>query len=103
MVRLLSFFDNVINKILVLYRKRLFREKTGNDVSSLKILGKVLIGNRNIKIGKNVVFFDGVTFFGDGPIVIGDNVCLGYNTIIFASKNGGITIESNTQIGIYVI
>jgi acetyltransferase-like isoleucine patch superfamily enzyme len=36
--------------------------------------------------------------FGDGSITIGDNVCIGNGTILYASQNGGITIGKNTVI-----
>lgn len=98
-MKLLCFIEKVCNKIMVLYRKRLFAELTGNSVKTLKILGKLHLINKNVKIGKNVTFFEGVTIFGDGPVRIGDCVSIGQNTLIYASKKGGgITIGNNTQI-----
>ena len=40
----------------------------------------------------------GVQFFGDGPIVIGNHVNIGNNTLLYASKDGGITIGDDTMI-----
>ena len=38
-------------------------------------------------------------FFGDGPIVIGNNVDIGNGTIIYSSKNsGGVEIGDNSLI-----
>ena len=36
--------------------------------------------------------------FGDGLIEIGDNVSIGNDTMIYASKNGGVRIGDNSQI-----
>lgn len=36
--------------------------------------------------------------FGDGEIVIGDNVDIGNGTIIYSSKDGGVTIGNDTMI-----
>lgn len=55
--------------------------------------------NRNITVRKNVTFYPDVMLFGDGPIIIGDNVDIGNGTIIYSSKNGGgVTIGNNTMI-----
>lgn len=91
--------NKVKDKIKIYFYKNLFKELTGNNVKSMKILGDISIINTNIKIGTHVTFFKGVTIFGDGKIEIGDNVSIGENTILYASKNGGgITIGSNVQI-----
>lgn len=37
-------------------------------------------------------------FGGDGTIHLGDNVSIGQNTVMYASKNGGIFIGKDTQI-----
>ena len=54
--------------------------------------------NRNINLGHNITIYPGVMFWGDGPIVIGNNVDLGKDTIIYASRNGGVSIGDNTVI-----
>ncbi len=93
------FLKKINAKIHLLLRKKWFREFTGNDVRTLKILGHVCISNKNIKIGEHVTLYEGVKIFGDGHVVIGDNVSIGFDTIIFSSKNGGgITIGANTNI-----
>lgn len=99
MIKVISFVEKCLSKMSVIYRKRLFKEATGQDVASVKILGKLNLINKNITVGKRVTFYPDVTLFGDGPIVIGDNVSIGSGTLLYASKDGGgITIGSNTQI-----
>ena len=97
-MKIAIFMNKVLSKISQIYRKRYFKEKTGNSTKSLKILGKLHLVNSNISIGRNCTFFEGVTFFGDGEIVIGDNVSIGQNTLIYSSKNGGVIIGDNSQI-----
>lgn len=100
------FFRKVCDKICLMCRKKWFREFTGNDVSTIKILGHINIINKNIKVGKNVTFYEGVKIFGDGLVIIGDNVSIGFDTIIYSSKNGGgVTIGDNSQIAaqVYII
>ena len=58
--------------------------------NKFKVLGKVYVWNPNIKLGKNVVLYPGVTLFGDGKIEICDNVVIGNGSIICASKEGGV-------------
>lgn len=54
--------------------------------------------NSNVVLGRNVVLYPGVTFSGNGPIIIGDHTKIGNNTVICASSSGGITIGSHTAI-----
>ncbi len=95
------FIHKIITKVQMKYRKRLFAEKTGQDVSSANFMGKVDVRNKNIKLGKNVQFRGDVILDGDGPIVIGDGVRLNHGTIILASKGGGVTIGARTGIAAY--
>lgn len=73
--------------------KLLYRQK-----NTTKILGKIYIDNKNITLGKKVVLSRNVRFWGDGPIVIEDNVAIGDNVTIFASKGAGVRIGENTLI-----
>ena len=98
MTKMLLFFDRVKSKIQKLYRCRLFREKTGCACPNLQISGKIYVINRNIRVGVNCLIMPGVQFFGDGPIVLGDGVSIGNNTMLYASKDGGITIGDNTMV-----
>ena len=81
-----------IDKTCQIYRKRVVAEYTHSDVSTLRILGSVDIVNPNVKFGKNVILFNNITIFGDGPVEIGDYTCIGANTLIYASASGGVKI-----------
>lgn len=99
MINLFLLCDKIINKILRIYRVKVFEAYTGQKTNNLKILGKVTLINNNIKVGKNVTIFPNVMLFGDGPIIIGDNVDIGNNTIIYAAdKYGGVSIGNNSMI-----
>lgn len=87
-------FDAVIRY----YRKCKFRHQIGCPHKNFSIVGNVTLINRNIILGNNVTLYPGVMFWGDGPIVIGDNVDIGNGTILYSSKGGGITIGNNTVI-----
>lgn len=54
--------------------------------------------NPNVKLGNNVQLYPGVTFAGNGEIIIGNNVKIGNNVIINASKSGGVSIGDGTII-----
>lgn len=91
-------FDKIIRKILSEYRKTIFKKRIRCPHRQFTIVGKVYAHNCNITLGKNVKIFPDVMFWGDGRIVIGDNVNIGNGTIIFASRTGGVTIGDNTAI-----
>lgn len=95
-MKIVTIISRVINKITRMYRNRLFYEKTGQRA---RIVGDIVLLNTNLKLGKNVLIYPYVQFFGDGLIEIGDNVSIGTGTIIYASKLGGVKIGSNTLIG----
>ena len=78
--------DRVISKILRTYRNYIFYAKTGCRAN---LIGNMTLINRNVKCGKNVTIYPGVMFWGDGAIEIGDNVDIGKDTVIYASKAGG--------------
>lgn len=102
MVKYAILLEKIKNKIRIIYNKRLFEEKTGQKISSVKFMGKVEIRNPNVKIGENVHFRGDVILDGDGPIVIGNNVRINHGTIIYASKGGGVYIGDKTGIAAYV-
>lgn len=91
-------FDKVFRKVSGFYRKKLFKAKIRCNHNFFKIVGPVYVLNPNVILGKNVTIYPGVMFFGNGPIVIGDNSKIGNNTIIFSSLDGGVSIGSNTII-----
>ncbi len=95
-MNLILLFDRLKNKIRRSYREYIFKCRTGCKVN---LVGDVILINTNIKIGRNVTLYPGVMLWGDGRIEIGDNVNIGNNTVIYASKfGGGVTIGDDTQI-----
>lgn len=95
---IISFFEKVKRKIALIYRKTVFRDAIKCTHKDFSILGQIILINKNLTIGHNVKLYPNVMIFGDGPVVIGDNVDIGNGTIIFASKAGGVNIGSNTVI-----
>lgn len=90
--------SRVILKIQRLLYKRQLEQYIGKSSKSLKVTGKVFFENGSLSIGKNVIIYPGVMFSGNGHVSIGDNVKIGKDTIIYANKNGGVTIGNNTII-----
>ncbi len=101
MIKIAGFIEKIRNKCSLIYNKRLFKEKTGQDVSTITFAGRIKLLNPNVKIGKNVMFRGDCILDGSGPIVIGDNVRINQGTIIIASAGGGVTIGKNTGIAAY--
>lgn len=62
----------------------------------VKIKGKIYMDNPNVFFGKNNVIFEGVKFAGSGNIIIGNNVSIGSNTILYSDKE--VKIGDNTMI-----
>lgn len=87
----------MVKKLIHLLRRINFCRKTRNK-NVPKILGPIIIENPNVVIGKSVTLFRNVKFWGNGKIEIGANVKIGDNTMIYASKEGGVTIGENTLI-----
>ncbi len=86
---MILFFDKCFKKIALLWRKAVFKRKIKCNHNCFKLLGNITLINRNIKLGKNVTIYPDCLFFGDGPIVIGDNVDIGSGTVIYSSTCGG--------------
>lgn len=95
---MLLFLDRVIKKCSSIYNKKVFLKKINSKENTLKIYGEIYLINPNIELGKNVVLYPNIMFFGDGKIIIEDNVSIGMGTIIYSSKKGGVHIGKNTQI-----
>ena len=87
----------MLRKIQILIRMILFK-LIYKKKNTPKILGKIYVDNKNVEFGKNVVLSRNVRFWGDGKIVLGDNVCIGDNTTIFASSCAGVYIGNDTYI-----
>lgn len=88
----------IVNRVTKWYRRKLFKIQTGTKHNNFTLLGKVNLLNYDVKIGNNVTIYPDATFWGDGHIEIGDNSSIGQGTVIFASKNRGVTIGNNTHI-----
>lgn len=82
-------FERAKNKIKRLYRRAVFLDTIKSRQKSLYVVGDYTLINRNVTIGQNVVIYPNVMFFGQGPIVIGDNVNIGNGTILYASDTRG--------------
>ena len=85
-IKMLLLIDKLKEKLLRLYNPKIFLLKINNKVQNCRVLGKVNCNATNLIIGNNVTIYPNVTFWGDGEIRIGDNVDIGYNTIIFFKK-----------------
>lgn len=95
---MLLLFDRFVQGILRNYRKRVFQKKINCPHRNFKLVGKVNLINTNITLGQNVTIYPDVMFFGDGPIVIGDNAFIGNGTILGTLSDKGITIGKNSMI-----
>lgn len=98
-MNIILFFDRVVRKLQLEYRKYVFRKSIGCKHKDFSIIGKITLINKNITLGHHVTIYPDVMLFGDGPIVIGDNVDIGNGTLLYSSGNGGgITIGDNSMI-----
>ena len=92
------FLDRAFKSLKLRRINRLFRTQVIVPKGERPLKGDVILYNTNITLGHNVHIYPGVFFWGDGPIVIGDNVDIGKDTILYSSRNGGIYIGADTQI-----
>lgn len=104
-MNIIVFIDKVLNRIGFMYRRALINKNALKCGREVKVCGKIYCINPNVNIGNNVTIYPGVQFWGDGDIVIGDNVSIGNYTIIYASKGAGVFIGKDTQIAaqVYII
>lgn len=93
-----SYLYRIFDTIARYYRKGKYRFETNTSHSNFSLVGPITLINKNIKLGNNVTIYPYCMFFGDGPIVIGDNVAIGAHTVIYSSKEGGVKIGDDTQI-----
>ena len=89
-MNIIVFFDKVIGRLQREYRKYVFRKSIHCKHKDFSIIGKITLINRNITLGHHVTIYPDVMLFGDGPIVIGDNVDIGNGTIIYSFASGGV-------------
>ena len=88
-------YTMLLKRIVEKIRKKRFYQVG----SGLSVIAEPIYSfNNNVILGNNVHIYPGVTFFGDGKIIIGDNVKIGNNVIMNSSANGGIIIGNNTII-----
>ncbi len=95
---ILLFFHRIFSWIVRKYRTILFCRMTHSCSKDVYIVKDFTIINKNVWVGRGVTIYPGVMFFGQGKIVIGNNVSIGNNTIMYASPRGGIEIGNNTMI-----
>lgn len=93
---------NKLNKILYAkYMKSKLQFSSSSAKKNCIIETGVKIYNSNIIIGDNVKLYHNVIIFGNGPVIIEDGSRIGYNTIIYANKNGGVRIGKNCAIAAF--
>ena len=97
-MNIILMINRLINRLRRSWRHYIFRYNIACVHSDFRLIGDVTLINKKIHNGHNVTIYPGVMFWGDGDILIGDNVNIGNNTIIYASKNGGVSIGNNTNI-----
>ena len=97
------FVGRVVGKISSIYRHQIFLAKADNLSGDVRVLGSVDFRATNVKIGKNVTLYPGVMFWGDGEIVIGDNVDIGKDTIIFSKESVRIGNDVAIAAQCYII
>lgn len=95
---LLLLIDRIKEKFLRYYYKKVFLMKIKSSSKNCRVLGKINYNATDVSVGSNVTIYPNVTFWGDGEIRIGDNVDIGYNTIIFSTKTGGVYIGNDVSI-----
>lgn len=80
--------------------KLCFCAQTGLPLKQVTVAGgKInLWGPVHFILDGHLTLYGGATFWGDGTIHFGNNVSVGQNTVMYASKEGGISIGQNTQI-----
>ncbi len=54
-----------------------------------------------VKIGNNVELFQGVKIWGDGEVVLGDNVFVGFGAVIMCNKGSKVIVEDYSLVGHY--
>lgn len=95
---MLLLIEKTFESIAGIWRRRLFKKKARECGLNIAVYGKIYHINPNVIVGSNVKIYPGVQFFGDGQIVIGNNVSIGNGTLLYASKDAGIFIGDDTII-----
>lgn len=79
------------------YKNKLYR-KMGKKAKNVSVKGKLSFENGSVEIGENCILYPDVSFAGNGKIQIGNNCKIGSHVILYANKNGGVSIGDNTII-----
>lgn len=99
---MISFIYKVCKKVVGFFERSYvlsrIKFKSKQAKKSCLIDDNVKILNSNVLLGENVHLYSNVVIWGDGKVEIGDNTKIGFNTIIYASKNAGIYIGHHTAI-----
>ncbi len=88
----------IIDRIKKKYYKLYVQSKIGYKPQNLEIKGSVDFEGCFVKLGDNITLYPGISFAGNGKIVVGNNCKIGRNVIIYANKTGGVYIGNNTII-----
>lgn len=90
--------NRIVSRIARGFRKSFFKKSIKCEHNQFTLVGNITLINKNISLGKNVTIYPNCMFYGDGPIIIGNNCEIGNNVIIYSSKNGGVYIADNVMI-----
>lgn len=99
---MIGFIYKICRKIVLFFERQYilskvkFKNKTGQK--NCIIGDNVKILNPNVILGDNIHLYSNVVIWGDGNVEIDDGTKIGFNTIIYASKNAGVYIGKNTAI-----
>ncbi|GAB6384091.1 acyltransferase [Enterococcus cecorum] len=99
---MIAFVYKVCKKISLLFERNYVKSKikfkNSQAMKTCIIDDNVKILNPNVTLGENVHLYSNVIIWGDGDVEIGDGTKIGFNTIIYASKNAGVYIGHHTAI-----
>lgn len=90
--------EKIYKRLFQNYMRRKVSYLSEGDKKKFLVETGVKIHNKNVFVGSNVKFYHNVIIFGDGPVVIDNGSIIGYNTIIYSSKNGGVYIGKQCAI-----
>lgn len=96
----------MISKIIKYSYYRLYAywiKKRYKTRSKINIYGKIQLENPNIVFGNNVSLYSGIQIWGDAEVIIGDNVAIGKDTIIFAHQPMRIGNDTSIAGQCYII
>ena len=99
---MIVFIYKVYKRISFFFERQYILSKLGFENKKARknciVDENVKILNPNVTLGENVHLFSNVIIWGEGKVIIGNGSKIGFNTIIYASKNAGVYIGRNTAI-----